>query len=131
MAASEEYVCSPMTGQLVQSDGSPVVDTQIRREWHWHGKSGADTTRTDAQGRFSFGAVPAKRGFFGFLPAEDRVQQNYYADLPDGAFKFLYVSGSGLTLGHEADGKKFNVRCLTGTEPDGNGFHWGTCKLLP
>lgn len=131
MATTNDYVCSPMTGQLVDSSGAPVAGVEIKRVWHWHGKSGEDLTKTDADGKFGFGVVHAKRGLFGGLPAENRVQQRFYAKLPDGEFNFLYIPTSGLEPNHETDGKTFNVRCRTGAEADGSGFHWGTCELMP
>ena len=130
MTKNEEYICSPMTGRLVHPDGSPAADIEIRRDWSWHGKSGSDRTETDAQGRFSFGAVPARRGFFGWLPMEDATSQRFYALLPGGEFNFLYIPDRSLGPGHETSGKPFDVRCRVGVDPDGDGFHWGTCELI-
>ncbi len=131
MAKRDEYVCSPMAGHLVRADGTPVVDTEIRREWSWRGKRGQDTARTEADGRFSFGGVLARRGFFGHLPAEEAVSQKFYAELADGPFEFLYIPGSGLELNWETAGQPFELRCVVGVEPGPDGFHWGTCTLLP
>ena len=129
MAKSEEYVCSAMTGLLVHPDGSPAAATVIRRDWDWHGKSGSSTATTDADGRFSFDAVPARRGFFGWLPMEDATSQRFYALLPGGEFNFLYIPDRSVEALHETDGKPFNVLCRLGVKADGDGFHWGTCEL--
>lgn len=129
MAKAEEYVCSPMTGRLVDTGGGAVANVTVRREWNWRGKSGSDTTTTDAEGRFGFDAVPAKRGLFGRLPAEEAVVQRYFADVAGGPFEFLFVSSRGLDLNSETDGQAFNVRCTVGAEQGFGGVHWGTCTL--
>ncbi|EBA07558.1 hypothetical protein SSE37_22205 [Sagittula stellata E-37] len=130
MARADEYLCSPMSGQLVDADGAPVPDTPVRRAWYWRGKRGEDSTVTDDSGHFSFGAVPPKRGLFEMIPAREAVTQDFYADLPDGAFQFLYLSTRGLTLNAETDGRPFNVRCAIGVEPHADDIHFGTCTLI-
>ena len=130
MARAEEYLCSPMTGQLVTPDGAPVPDTPVRRAWFWRGKRGESATTTDAEGRFTFPAVPPKRGLFERIPAREAVIQDFYADLPDGPFQFLYLSTRGLSLNAETLGKPFNVRCRIGVEPYADDIHFGTCTLI-
>ncbi len=130
MARAEEYVCSPMTGQLVASSGAAVAGVEIRREWVWRGKTGADTTLTDAEGRFAFDAVPARRGLFGRLPAQETVTQTYYADLPDGSKEILWITTQSLELLSETGGKPFNVRCTSDVDGNEDGFGWGTCTLI-
>jgi hypothetical protein len=129
VAKAQEIVCSAMQGQLVEPSGTPVSGVEVRRDWSWRGKTGRDTTRTGADGSFAFPEVPAKRGLFGFLPAEEVVVQRYYAELPAGPFEFLFVSRPNLKPGAETGGRPFNVRCKVGVEPGFDGFAWGTCEL--
>ncbi len=130
MARADEYLCSPMTGQLVQEDGTPVAGTAVRRHWFWRGKRGEDRTVTDADGRFRFDGVPPRRGLFALIPAREAVTQDYYAELSDGDFQFLYLTTRGLTLNAETDGRPFNVRCVTGIDAYADDVHFGTCTLI-
>jgi hypothetical protein len=130
MARAEEYLCSPMSGQLVTEDGTPVAGTAVRRHWYWRGKRGEDRTVTDDAGHFAFGAVSPKRGLFGRIPVREAVTQDFYAELPEGDFQFLYLSTRGLTLNAETEGKPFNIRCVTGIEPHADDIHFGTCTLI-
>ena len=130
MARAEEYLCSPMSGQLVHADGSPVPDAAVRRQWYWRGKRGEDTTTTDAEGRFAFEAVTPRRGLFSWIPAREAVTQDYYVDLPDGPFQFLYLTTRGLGLNAETKGRPFNVRCVAEGAPYADDVHFGTCTLI-
>lgn len=130
MARAEEYLCSPMQGQLVDAEGAPVTDTAVRRHWFWRGKRGEDRTTTDSEGRFHFDAVAPKRGLFGRIPVREAVTQDFFAEMPGGDFQFLYVTTRGLALNAETDGKPFNIRCVTGVEAYADDIHFGTCTLL-
>lgn len=130
MAKAEEVVCSALNGQLVDASGAPVAGVAVERKWSWRGKSGQDVVQTDPSGRFSFPEVPAKRGLFGWLPAEEAVVQRYFAALPEGKFEFLFISRRDLTPGGEAAGRPFNLRCRIGVEPGDDSFAWGTCDLI-
>lgn len=130
MARADKYLCSPMTGQLVHEDGSPVPQTPVRRHWYWRGKRGEDRTVTDAEGRFAFGAVPPRRGLFAMIPAREAVTQDFFAELPDGDMQFLYLTTRGLTLNAETDGRPFNIRCRVDAEPAADDVHFGTCTLV-
>jgi hypothetical protein len=130
MAKSDEYVCSPMTGQLIFADGAPAAGVPVQRQWFWRGKSGSDQVSTDSEGRFAFDAVAPKRGLFGLLPAEEAVRQIFTADLPGGAFDFIDVHTSGLDRNAETKGRPFNVRCRADAEPGAADVGWGTCELI-
>ncbi|MBP0481633.1 DUF6795 domain-containing protein [Sagittula salina] len=130
VARAKEYLCSPMTGQLVTPEGAPVPDTPVRRSWFWRGKRGEDSTVTDAEGRFSFGPVHPKRGLFERIPAREAVTQDYFADLPEGPFQFLTLSTRGLALNAETMGRAFNIRCRTLLDPYADDIHFGTCSLI-
>lgn len=129
MAGADEVVCSPMRGQLVDTGGDPVAGVTVQRSWDWRGKSGQDDAVTDAEGRFAFDAVPARRGLFGRLPAQVVVNQSYTAMLPEGPFEFLFISTRSLAPNSETGGPDFDVVCRMGVEPGFDGFHWGTCTL--
>lgn len=129
MVSAQEVVCSSMQGQLVDSGGRPVADVTVERRWDWRGKSGRDTSVTDAKGRFAFDAVPAKRGLFGWLSAQEAVNQSFSAEMPEGTFEFLFISTRSLAPNSETGGPDFDVICRIGVEPGFDGFHWGTCSL--
>ena len=130
MARGEEFVCSPMQGQLVTADGVPVAGVDVRREWYWRGKSGETVARTDEEGRFAMAAVHPKRGLFGLLPAEETASQYYFAQLPEGEFEFLNVTHHGLQENGETKGRPFRVQCRMGVKPGKDDVEWGTCTLI-
>jgi hypothetical protein len=110
MARSGEYICSPMRGVLVASDGTAAADMVVTRQWFWRGKRGEESTSTDKSGAFAFSEVPAKKGLFGFLPTSDLAELSFYVELPGGPFEFLNVFHDGLKLNGETKGKDFNVK---------------------
>lgn len=130
MAKSEEFICSPMTGQLVTADGGPAGGVSITREWFAGGKSGRDTAKTDAEGRFAFAAVHPKRSLLSWLPGEKAVRQVFSADLDTGRFEFLDVHSRGYGRNAETGGKDFNMRCRIGVTPGKGDVGWGTCTLI-
>jgi len=130
MARADEYLCSPMSGQLVHADGTPMAEIPVRRHWYWRGKRGTDRVVTDDEGRFAFNGVAPRRGVFAMIPAREAVTQDYFAELPEGDFQFLYLTTRGLTLNAETEGRPFNVRCLVGVEPYADDIHFGTCTLI-
>lgn len=109
MSRTADLICSPMTGVLVAPGGGPAAGAVVRREWSWRGKSGSDETTTDAEGRFSFDAVPARRGFLGLLPAEEAITQEYTATFNGADFEILYATPRGFEPGHETNGAPFDI----------------------
>lgn len=130
MARSDEFICSPMSGQLISSTGEPSANTPVTRSWFWRGKRGEDKTITDAEGKFAFEKVLARRGLFARLPGSDLAEVKFKAGLPTGEFQFLRVFHDGLQLNGETDGKPFQVACLTDVEPGKDDVEWGTCRLI-
>lgn len=70
------YVFSPTHG-VVTRDGVPVANAEVERsyKWGWLSKEGSEKTRTDSQGRFSFGEVTDWSIVHSFVPFPDRVGQ--------------------------------------------------------
>jgi hypothetical protein len=126
---AEQYICSPMQGVLVTASGAPASGVPVTRSWSWRGKRGEDTSVSDAQGRFSFDEVLPKRGFFGRLPAEEAISQNYVADTASGPVNILSLTPRTGPLNHESQGKPFSVTCDVSKEPGHGGFWYGTCRL--
>lgn len=127
--ADAEFVTSPMSGTLIGPDGQAAANVTVRRTWDWRGKSGEDSTVTDASGAFSFGAVPAKRGFFQRLAAADAVRVVFYADVPGGAEKFLVMTPRVGPENHENKGATIALTCDLRKEPAHGGFWFGVCEL--
>lgn len=127
---SDEYLASPMQGQLITSDQQPVTGVTVTQRISVGSKTVTQTAITDDQGRFSFPAYTKRQtGLISFAMSEPRVQQRYFAALPSGELNFLYIPISGYELNKETQGKPFDVLCKTDVEPNGDGFHWGTCTL--
>ncbi|MEL7126125.1 MAG: DUF6795 domain-containing protein [Pseudomonadota bacterium] len=127
--ADAEYVTSPMSGVLIGPDGQAAGGVTVRRTWDWRGKSGEDRTVTDASGQFAFDGVPAKRGFFQRLAAEDAVRTVFYADYPAGAQNFLVMTPRVGPENHENKGAPISVTCDLRKEPAHGGFWFGVCTL--
>lgn len=127
--ASKSYVCSPFEGVLVGAGGTPLKGVSVTRNWAWRSKKGEDTVQTDDQGRFSFGAVEAKRGFFGRASAEDAVTQQFSAQGHMSGAPFLILTPRVGPLNHENKGQPISVTCDMSAEPAHGGFWYGTCTL--
>lgn len=126
---AKTYVCSPMQGVLVGVGGTPLANVRVTRSWAWKRKKGEDTVKTDGQGRFSFEAVEAKRGFLGRLPAEQAVTQQFTAQGQMSGQPFLILTPRTGPLNHENQGQPIDVTCDMSAEPAHGGFWYGTCAL--
>ncbi len=124
-----QYVASPMQGVLIGADGAPAANVPVRRTWAWAGKRGEDRATTDGNGTFSFGAVEAKRGFWGRLPSEDAIRQAFFANTGGEEVQFMSLTPRVGDLNHESDGAPFSVTCDLRKTPGHGGFWFGTCTL--
>ena len=122
-------ICSPITGQLVWSDGSPAAGVRITRDWDWDGKTGGDETTTDASGEFSFPVVERRAGLRRFLPGETRIFQTYLAHSDKGTTEILKISKPNLDLHGEFEGKPLDMRCTADAEAGSGDLFWSTCNL--
>jgi len=130
MAKADEYIASPVIGELIFPDGSPAANIEVKRSWWWRGRKGSDLAKTDIAGKFTLPEVRPKWGLLDFLPSDDSIAQVFVAYLPDGEFEFLNVDTDGFDLFAETNGKPFNVRCTMNVKQGKDDVQWGTCQLL-
>lgn len=131
---SSLVLCSPIAGRLVTQDGTPVPGVGILRrwEWGWTGKTGSDSTITDADGRFSFDSVTGHSLTARIAPHEPSIRTEILAETGEGLRLLLSLNKGTYTLGSEASGvgqagPALSVSCRIDAEPSDRGIYWGTC----
>ncbi|MCH2077620.1 MAG: carboxypeptidase-like regulatory domain-containing protein [Rhodobacteraceae bacterium] len=129
MFKTAALICSPMTGVITEPGGGPAAGAVVCRSWSWRGKSGSDEALTDANGRFSFDGVPARRGFLALLPLEDAITQEYSATYNGEEYEILFATPRGFGPGHATNGAPFDLTCALGQESGHGNFLWGNCRL--
>jgi hypothetical protein len=124
-------LASQMEAVLTDGSGKPAPDVRITRRWtwDWNGKTGADDTRTDAQGRFSFPEVTASSGLTGLIPHAPGVGIEFVADLPGGPLTLLDLRKLNYDPDGELDGRPLRLKCRSDIEAEARGFFWGTCVM--
>lgn len=98
-------LCVPIEGQLIFSDGSPVANAEIVREWQWQGNDikGSDASVTDENGYFHFAHIEHRSlwNFF-MLPHSPSISVDLIAKHEEedrllfSAIKTDYKENSGL-----------------------------------
>lgn len=131
MSNGKMFICSPMDGRLVDGAGNAVAGAEVTREWRYQGERDFETVTTDANGRFAFGAVEAKKSLINTLPTKIAITQRFTTTAMDGA-RFMAISSRSLDLNHETGGTQaFSVTCDISREPSTDGFQKSNCILNP
>ncbi|MCY1017056.1 hypothetical protein [Pyxidicoccus sp. MSG2] len=81
----------PLTGRVVGPDGKPVESVDLRASWNG-ARGGADSTSTDASGRFSLGPVPVGREVALWTKWDDRLLRQRIPAGKDGKVEVQFPS---------------------------------------
>ena len=110
--SSTRYMASEMIGQLVDEAGAPAVGVKVTRTWQTHTETGVDSATTDAEGRFSFGAVPKRRSFLeGLLPSTPVIDVQFTHDRDVDPTMFLRLAKLSYAPNAELEGQSIKVVC--------------------
>lgn len=137
MALGGSFIlASALEGQVVDTAGAPAADLALERRWSWPwtGETGAQTARTDAEGRFAFPEVTGRSLTAGWVPHEPNVRAELVAEGPEGPVMLLAIAKSSYAAGSEALkvglSPPLRVRCRIDAEPSADGLYWGTCEAM-
>lgn len=106
------YMASEMTGQLVDGAGAPAVGVTVTRTWQTHTDTGVDSTTTDSEGRFSFGAVTKRQSYLGGLfPSTPVIDEQFTHDRDGDPTMFLRLAKLSFAPNAELEGQPIKVVC--------------------
>ncbi len=131
MAMAKPLVlCSAFEGRLVDADGRPAAGYRVTRNWTWAwtGKTGSDSTETDAEGRFHLPEVTGRSLTAGLLPHQPLIRQRITAAGPEAETLIWEADKPNYDRDGELRGRPIRAVCRVGVEPDGSGLFHGTCR---
>lgn len=120
------------TRGVVTRNGAPVANAEVSRtyNWGWLDSADSDSTRTDAQGRFSFDAVWKRTMMHGVLPLHRSVMQEIFVRVDGKEYRAWSFSKPNFDDLGEV-GRPLELNCEL-AEPDKNRqTHWGIAQLAP
>lgn len=126
---SKRVIFSEVKGVVVH-EGKPVEGAEIERSFHLAtGEKGADQTRTDASGRFSFKRITKSPGLLGLLPHEPVIGQNIVIKVGGKQYMAWQFVKHDYEDNGELDGKPLDLICDLATEPSRRGGVYGICRI--
>lgn len=130
--APVHILVSPVEGRLLGPGDVPQPDIRVRRSWSWvmAGRHGHDSTVTDAEGHFAFGAVRARGWGAAALPHAPEIRQEIFAYLPVGEVLLMRLKKPNYALHGERDGRPLRLICRPHRAPEAEGGIWGTCHCV-
>lgn len=129
-AMGKMVLFSAVRGQVLL-EGKPVGGATVEREfeWAWKSEKGRDTTRTDADGRFSMAAITRSSFLGSLLPHEPVVRQVITIDHGGRRYKAWATHKRDYDENGELDGRPIVMTCRLEAEPQRRGEIFGICEL--
>ncbi len=125
------YILFSDVNGTIYIDSKPCIGARLeQRVRSPYGEDQAQSTETNADGRFSFPELTEKKSLFSFLPSEFAASQE---------IKIYYEGKEYLAWAHskrsaernaESDGKPLNLICELNKSPDEADKYSGICKIV-
>jgi hypothetical protein len=120
---------SAVTGVVTQG-GKPVAGAEVVRSYQWQGpdKTDKETAQTGADGRFSFDVATASSGW-SLFPHNPSILQEIHIRYQGKDYEAYMLRKNDYEVNSELGGRKLDLVCDLGGEPDHHDGFYGICQL--
>ena len=129
-AMAKMVIWSTMKGRVLMN-GQPAAGALLKRTffWHWKSENGADETKANAAGEFSFPAIERSSFLGGLLPHEPVIEQAIVIEYLGKSYKAWNYAKRDYNMNDENQGRPIDVTCRLDAERAKHGEVMGLCEF--